>query len=79
MSCSLQDMFEMERKGVPSVTLCTAGFLNAAAMKASMLGMPNLPVVGIPFPFASLAPEQARARGAQAYDDVVAALTASVV
>ena len=65
----------MERKGVASVTLCTSGFLNAASMKASMLGTPDLPVVGIPFPFASLPPEQARARGAEAYDAIVAALT----
>lgn len=68
-------MYEMERMGVPSVTLCTAGFLNAGAMQASMLGIPNLPMVGIPFPFASLPPEQARARGAQAYEAIVAALT----
>ncbi len=79
MSCSLHDMYEMEHKGVPSVTLCTVGFLNAAAMKASMLGIPNLPVIGIPFPFATLPPEQARARGALAYDEIVAALTRSVV
>lgn len=75
MSCSLHDMFEMERTGVPSVTLCTTGFRNAGAMQASMLGIPNLPIVGIPFPFASLPPEQARARGGQAYDAIVAALT----
>ncbi len=72
-------MYEMERKGIPSVSLCTAGFLNAAAMKASMLGIPNLPVVGIPFPFASLPPEAARSRGIDAYDAIVAALTRSVV
>jgi hypothetical protein len=72
-------MYEMELQGIPSVTLCTTGFLNAAAMKASMLGNPNLPVVGIPFPFASLPREQARARGAQAFDAIVAALTRSEV
>jgi hypothetical protein len=72
-------MYEMERKGIPSVSLCTSGFLNAAAMKASMLGMPNLPVVGIPFPFASLPPEQARVRGKEAYDAIVAALIRSDV
>lgn len=79
MSCSLHDIYEMERKGIPSVSLCTSGFLNAAAMKASMLGIPDLPVVGIPSPFASLPPEQARARGKDAYDAIVAALTRSEV
>lgn len=75
MSCSVHDMVELERKGVATVTLCTVGFLNAAAKQASMLGIPNLPVVGIPFPFASLPPEQARSRGRDVLDAVVAALT----
>jgi hypothetical protein len=68
-------MVEMERQGVPTVTLCTEGFLNAGAEKAAMSGMPDLRIVGIPFPFASLPPETARARGVQAFDAIVAALT----
>ena len=72
-------MYELERKGIPSVSLCTTGFLNAGAMQAKMLGIPDLPIVGIPFPFASIPPEQARARGAEAYDAVVAALTQTAV
>ena len=75
MSCSVHDMVEMERKGIATVTLCTAGFLNAGAQKAVMSGMPDLRIVGIPFPFASLAPEQARARGLEAVEAIVAALT----
>lgn len=72
-------MYELERQGIPSVTLCTSGFINAGAKQAAMLGIPGLPIVAIPFPFASLPPDQARARGAQAYDEIVAALTRSEV
>jgi hypothetical protein len=79
VSCSLHDSFELESKGIPTVTLCTTGFLNAGAKQASMLGIPNLPIIGIPFPFASLPPDKARARGAEAFDDVVTALVRSVV
>ena len=68
-------MVELEMKGIATATLCTAGFLNAGAKQASMLGIPNLPIVGIPFPFASLPPEQARLRGAEAVEAIVAALT----
>lgn len=75
MSCSVHDMVELEMKGIATATLCTAGFLNAGAKQASMLGIPNLPIVGIPFPFASLPPEQARLRGAEAVEAIVAALT----
>lgn len=75
MSCSVHDMWELERQGIATVTLCTAGFLNAGAEKAILLGMPDLRIVGVPFPFASLAPEAARQRGLDAVDAIVAALT----
>ncbi|MBL8381562.1 MAG: hypothetical protein JNM90_00690 [Burkholderiales bacterium] len=77
MSCSVHDMWELERKGIATATLCTTGFRNAGMKQASMLGIPGLPIVDIPFPFASLPPEAARARGAEAFAAIVAALTSS--
>ena len=77
MSCSVHDSIELERKGIATVTLCTTGFRNAGMKQASMLGIPNLPIVDVPFPFASLSPELARARGVDAFDSIVAALTKS--
>jgi len=75
VSCSVHDMIQLERKGIATATVCTSGFRNAGAKQATMLGIPGLPIVDIPFPFASLPPEEARARGADAFDAIVAALT----
>ena len=77
MSCSLHDMTQLERQGIPTATVCTSGFVDAGRKQATMLGIPNMPIVDIPFPFASLPPEQARMRGADAVDAIVAALTTS--
>ena len=77
MSCSVHDMIQLERKGIATATICTSGFRNAGAKQATMMGIPSLPIVDIPFPFASLPPEQARARGVDAFDAIVAALTKS--
>ncbi len=77
MSCSVHDMFQIERKDIPTVTLCTEGFLNAGMRQAAMLGIPGLRIVAIPFPFASLPPEQARTRGTESFEAIVAALTGS--
>ena len=77
MSCSLHDMAQMERLGIPTAAICTSGFVNAGMKQAAMLGIPGLPIVDIPFPFASLPPDQARMRGAEAFDTIVAALTTS--
>jgi len=75
VSCSVHDMVELERKGIPTVTLCTTGFRNAGMKQASMLGMPGLQIVDIPLPFASLQPEHVRKRGEEAFDAIVASLT----
>lgn len=77
MSCSVHDMIQLERKGIATATVCTSGFRNAGMKQAAMLGIPGLPIVDIPFPFASLPPDEARARGAQSFDAIVAALTKS--
>ena len=68
-------MWELERKGIATVTLCTTGFRNAGMKQASMLGIPDLPLVDIPFPFASLPPDVAKLRGTEAFAAIVAALT----
>jgi hypothetical protein len=75
VSCSLHDSIELESKGIPTVTICTEGFIDAATRQAATRGMPELPIVGIPFPFAALRPEQARARGFEAFESIVAGLT----
>lgn len=75
MSCSVHDMIQLERKGIATATICTSGFRNAGIKQATMLGIPGLPIVDIPFPFASLPPDQASQRGADAFDTIVAALT----
>jgi hypothetical protein len=70
-------MIQLERKGIATATVCTSGFRNAGMKQAAMLGIPELPIIDIPFPFASLPPEQAKSRGVDAFDAIVAALTKS--
>ncbi len=77
MSCSVHDMAALERRGIPTTTICTQGFMDAGREKAAMLGMPELRLVSIPFPFASLSPDEARQRGREAIDLIITALTAS--
>ena len=77
MSCSVHDSVQLERAGIATATVCTSGFVNAGMKQATMLGIPDLPIVDIPFPFASLPPELARSRGADAFAAIVRALTTS--
>jgi hypothetical protein len=74
VSCSVHDMVEVEGRGVPTVTICTEGFLNAGVEKAAMAGVLELRIVSIPAPFASLSPAEARQRGLETLEIVAAAL-----
>jgi len=75
VSCSVHDMVQLERKGIATATLCTTGFVNAGNKQAATLGIPDLPIVSIPLPFATLPPDKAKGRGSEALEAVVAALT----
>ena len=59
MSCSLHDSIELESKGIPTVTICTEGFIDAAKRQVATRGIPDLSIVGIPFPFAALRDDRA--------------------
>jgi hypothetical protein len=64
---------ELERAGVPTVTLCQQSALELAAMSAAHVA-PGLPLVALPTP-RSGTPAQVAAATAALFDDVVAALT----
>lgn len=69
---------DLEKLGVPTVTLCTDAFLGLAKDEARALGMPELPIVTIPHPLGGEPPERVRARGEGAVEGVIAALTGAV-
>lgn len=69
---------DLEKLGVPTVTLCTDVFLGLAKDEARALGMPALPIVVIPHPLGGEPPERVQARGEGAVEGVIAALTGTL-
>lgn len=64
----------MEKRGVPTVTICTDEFLSLALAEARALGMPDLPIVTVPHPVGGLLPEHVEKKADQALKEVIRAL-----
>ncbi|MDE0331844.1 MAG: hypothetical protein OXL41_08240 [Nitrospinae bacterium] len=66
---------EMEKAGVPTATFCSSEFSALGANERTALGMPGLPIVVVPHPVGGIPPEEARALGNGAVDEVRRILT----
>lgn len=77
------DSFELETRGVPTVTIATQWFVEAARIQASLVGMPDLRIVGMDYVGnqgqGHWMSRDERIRMIDAHwDDIVAALTRSI-
>jgi hypothetical protein len=69
------DAQELEKMGLPTITICHAPFETAARRHAATLGLPNLPLLIEPAPKGSNLTVNAAEIAARAFDRVIASLT----
>jgi hypothetical protein len=72
----VHDITDLERRGVPSVFIASAEFVQAAAAQSSSLGFPSVARVFTPHPIQDRTDEEMRAYADAAFDEIVAAITA---
>jgi hypothetical protein len=68
------DSANLEKLGIPSVTVVTAPFEPAARAVARSQGLPDLPLVIIPHDYLEEDDDRIRAKLAVVFDDIVRAL-----
>jgi hypothetical protein len=69
------DAQELEKMGLPTITICHAPFETAARRHATTLGLPNLPLLIEPAPKGSNLTANATELAVRAFDRVIASLT----
>lgn len=69
------DAFELETRGLPTITICHAPFEHAARRHATTLGLPDLPLLVEPSPQGSNLTVDAQGIAARAFERVLASLT----
>jgi hypothetical protein len=71
VSCSVHDAIALETQGIPTVTVCTDGFLAGGRMQAESLGMSQYPLLCVPQRYITATPEAVRALAEAALEEVL--------
>jgi len=66
---------EVQKRGVPTVTVVTEKFVSLAKASASAMGYRDLPLLVVPHPFETLSRERLHAIAEEKADECVALLT----
>ncbi len=66
---------ELEKLGIPTVTLVSKAFDILAKQESKGLGFQNLPIVVVPHPFGNLDRETVRRIGEEAFERAMAGIT----
>ncbi len=64
----------LENRGIPTVVICTAPFIDSALIQARTFGRPGFQPVMIPHPLGGLDTDGVRERALAAGEQVIAAL-----
>ncbi len=74
MSCSVHDISDLERRGVPGVFVASAPFVDAAEVQSTKLGF-DAARVFTEHPIQDRTDDQMRAIAAETVDQLIAAIT----
>jgi hypothetical protein len=72
----VHDIVDLERRGLPGVFVASAEFVSAAEVQSRSLGMPEVARVFTPHPIQDRTDDEMRAYADQAFEAVLAAVTA---
>ena len=71
----IHDAIKLEKRGIPTVSICSHEFAYLSRVQAQGLGMPHLAIVIIPHPIGGIDPKEVARKADDALDDMIAALT----
>ncbi|MDD5170614.1 MAG: hypothetical protein PHN75_17485 [Syntrophales bacterium] len=74
----MHDNVDLETRGIPAVFVASSEFGQAAIAQSTSLGMPKVQRVFVPHPIQDRTDDEMVAYADQAFDDIVAAITATV-
>ena len=73
----MHDIVDLEGRGLPGVFVASAQFVQAAISQSESLGFPTVARVFTPHPIQDRTDDEMRAYADAAFDDIVAAITAT--
>lgn len=73
----MHDISDLEIRGLPSVFVASAEFVDAAIAQSTSLGFPTMARVFTPHPIQDRTDEEMRSYADEAFDEIVSCLTTS--
>jgi hypothetical protein len=73
----VHDISDLELRGIPGVFVASEGFVDAAIAQSASLGFPSVARVFTPHPIQDRTDDEMIAYADAAFDDILAAVTAS--
>lgn len=71
----INDSVALEKRGIPTATICAGNFARLGQIEAKGLGFPSLPIIVAPYPFYSLSNEKVREAADRLFNEIVHILT----
>lgn len=75
ISYVIHDAIELEKRGIPSISICSHEFAPLGRIAAQALGMANLPMVIVPHPIGGVDPKEVARKADDAFEDMIEALS----
>ena len=72
----MHDINDLELRGIPSMFVASAEFVQAAVAQSTSLGFPTMARVFTPHPIQDRTDDEMRAYADAAFEDIVSAITA---
>lgn len=70
----MHDGIELEKRGIPTVTICTDMFVETSKTMAQLKGFPDYPFLIVPHPIGNLKPEELLDRAKKAAPEALRTL-----
>ena len=70
----VHDAIELEKRGTPSVSVCSSEFVALGKAEVAVLGMANLPMVIVPHPIGGIDLKEVEKKADDAFEDMITAL-----
>jgi len=71
----IRDAIELEKRGTPSISICSQEFAALGKVEAQALGMANLPMVIVPHPIGGIDPKEVARKADDAFGDMLKAFS----
>ncbi|MFC1985261.1 hypothetical protein ACFLT4_05550 [Chloroflexota bacterium] len=71
---SVHDSIELEKRGIPTATVCSSEFVSLGKATAQTIGMPHIAIVSVSHPVGGVSREEVLKKADDSFEDIMKSL-----